>query len=662
MQADSGVANRTNHAATNYSLRRNVRMPLQWWLVLSRIASSFAFAFVTLLAIGTVNAAPVGTAFNFSGELRDGTNPASGPYDFRVSLYLDANTGTPLATQTIDGLLVDRGIFTLALDFTSAPFEAGQLYYLEVNVRQGGSTGPYETLSPRVTVRPVPYAIEALGVKAGSVGATDIDPLTVQARIGGSCPAGQSIRAVAADGTVTCQIDNVGTGTLTAVTAGAGIQVTGASPAPVVGIANAGISRAMLSPSVVDAAAVDSSQVQLRVASSCVPGSYMRGVSAAGVPVCVPINPPPPPPAAIGSNVRTQLVVNSCSFGAGAKSAYSLARASNGLPLALVGGCFSSANPYILRCQDASCASSTSTTLGIQANISSPNNVSIASGPGGLIAMTSGAHTLLYTRCVDANCSSNNLSALVTLDATAGSFATDMIFASDGFPIVAYIGPTDNSLRVVKCGTADCGAPESALLSNTAASAGERDLAIGASPVGNPGIAFVGRQANGAPRARFIRCANAGCTTAVAPAVDYALGSVGVTPSVVIPPDDRPVISHFDADNLDLLVTRCGDAGCTADNVTTVVASLGSTGYGADIVLIGGLPVISYIDVTNSRVMVVRCGNMECSEGNGFGVVSQESQALDRTRMIVDPSGRPNVAAGNGTSAFFYRCANVACD
>lgn len=122
------------------------------------------------------------------------------------------------------------------------------------------------------------------------------------------------------------------------------------------------------------------------------------------------------------------------------------------------------------------------------------------------------------------------------------------------------------------------------------------------------------------------------------------------------------MISHYDVDNLDLLVTRCGDANCSTGNVTTLVAEIGATGYGTDIVLIGGLPVVSYIDTTAARVMVVRCGNLECSSGNSFGVAGQEAISLNGTSLIVDPNGRPNVTAGDSGQVFFYRCANVACD
>ena len=51
----------------------------------------------------------------------------------------------------------------------------------------------------------------------------NVNPNVVQARVTGTCTGGESISAIAANGTVTCEVDDVGTGDITGVTAGSGL-------------------------------------------------------------------------------------------------------------------------------------------------------------------------------------------------------------------------------------------------------------------------------------------------------------------------------------------------------------------------------------------------------------------------------------------------------
>ena len=57
-----------------------------------------------------------------------------------------------------------------------------------------------------------------------SSGTIAADTTFLQRRVASSCPAGSSIRAIAGDGTVTCQIDAVGSGTVTSIATGAGLS------------------------------------------------------------------------------------------------------------------------------------------------------------------------------------------------------------------------------------------------------------------------------------------------------------------------------------------------------------------------------------------------------------------------------------------------------
>jgi hypothetical protein len=67
------------------------------------------------------------------------------------------------------------------------------------------------------------------GLTGGTItgsGTIAVNPAVVQSRVSASCAVGSSIRVIAADGTVTCQVDNGGSGgggTVTSVATGAGL-------------------------------------------------------------------------------------------------------------------------------------------------------------------------------------------------------------------------------------------------------------------------------------------------------------------------------------------------------------------------------------------------------------------------------------------------------
>lgn len=99
------------------------------------------------------------TAFSYQGRLSDAGIPAAGDYDFRFLLYTADVGGSQVGpilygddTQVIDGF------FTIYLDFGAGVFDGTDLW-LEVSVRNGGSTGSYTPLAPRQSILPSPYSL-----------------------------------------------------------------------------------------------------------------------------------------------------------------------------------------------------------------------------------------------------------------------------------------------------------------------------------------------------------------------------------------------------------------------------------------------------------------------------------------------------------------------
>jgi hypothetical protein len=110
------------------------------------------------VSVSVSAAATVGYAFTYQGSLKDTGVSASGPYDFRFALFDMAGGGTQVSTTVVvNDLSVTDGIFTADLDFDYGPFQ-GEERWLQVEVRQGASSGAYTTL-PRQRLAPTPFSI-----------------------------------------------------------------------------------------------------------------------------------------------------------------------------------------------------------------------------------------------------------------------------------------------------------------------------------------------------------------------------------------------------------------------------------------------------------------------------------------------------------------------
>lgn len=151
---------------------------------------------------GTLAAALLGVA------LLEGTYGCVGTAD--AESFVDENIG-----ETEDPLTGDLWL------------TAGDAIYSAANAQVGiGTKNPGTTLDVVGTVRAWDYIVDSQPIDTryvnegqlasvsgamiqdGTIGVADVNTAEVQKRVASSCPAGQSIRAIAADGTVTCQVDS----------------------------------------------------------------------------------------------------------------------------------------------------------------------------------------------------------------------------------------------------------------------------------------------------------------------------------------------------------------------------------------------------------------------------------------------------------------------
>src|ERR1035441_6402451 len=140
---------------------------------------------LTVLAIfaGINHVAAQGTAFTYQGRFNDGTNPATGIYDLRFTIYDAVTGGAAHGALTNAATGITNGLFTATLDF-GAVFN-GANYWLELAARTNGG-GAFSTLSPRQPVLPTPYAIYS--AKAGTAATASSASSVAAANIVGTLP------------------------------------------------------------------------------------------------------------------------------------------------------------------------------------------------------------------------------------------------------------------------------------------------------------------------------------------------------------------------------------------------------------------------------------------------------------------------------------------
>jgi hypothetical protein len=139
--------------------------------VVSALSTLLAAASLTLSAYAQQSS----TAFTYQGFLRDNGQPANGVYDLRFALFDSPSGGNQIGSIVfVEDVTVADGLFTVEVDFGTAPFNTGARLWIEIGVRPGNSQGGHSLLTPRIELTPVPYAIYAQNVANNAVSANQL--------------------------------------------------------------------------------------------------------------------------------------------------------------------------------------------------------------------------------------------------------------------------------------------------------------------------------------------------------------------------------------------------------------------------------------------------------------------------------------------------------
>ncbi len=131
------------------------------------LVSIGVLAIVATLVPPVRGATPLGTAFTYQGQLKEGGIPANGEYDLQFRLFDAFSGGNQIGSvvQETD-LTITNGMFTRRLDFGAGAFN-GDARWLQISVARAFS-GNYSVLSPRQPLSAAPYALFALGIPGGA--------------------------------------------------------------------------------------------------------------------------------------------------------------------------------------------------------------------------------------------------------------------------------------------------------------------------------------------------------------------------------------------------------------------------------------------------------------------------------------------------------------
>jgi hypothetical protein len=157
----NSVATLLSHPATPSSREAHRSNPAHWRATRIRRTLSAAFIVLSIVTAFAAFGVPVNTSWTYQGQLQRSGAAYTGTCDFQFSLWDAVSAGTQQGgTQSINGVNVVNGLFTVVLDFGigNTAFFTGDARWLGTSVQCSGDGG-FTPLDPRQPITAAPYAL-----------------------------------------------------------------------------------------------------------------------------------------------------------------------------------------------------------------------------------------------------------------------------------------------------------------------------------------------------------------------------------------------------------------------------------------------------------------------------------------------------------------------
>ena len=290
----------------------------------------------------------------------------------------------------------------------------------------------------------------------------------------------------------------------------------------------------------------------------------------------------------------------------------------------------------VLHCGDRNCSAGNTTTS--PDTTTSGQETSIVLDASGFPVVSYhdfGGGDLKVLHCGDANCSSGN--SIVTLDSTGivGQF-TSIALDGSGFSVVSYFDATNKNLKLLHCGDANCSSGNSVVTVDSNTDVGRySSMALDGS--GFPVVGYWDVTNNDL---KVVHCGDANCSTGNTFASPDTTGNVGSHVSLSLDSSRFPVVAYVDGTNSALKLLHCGDANCSSGNSVVTAVSSNVNGYVSMQLDSSGFPVIVYKENSAGNFAVIHCSDANCSATNTV-VVADTSSSIEDTSLQLDSSGFP---------------------